>query len=148
MTPGKFLLLFAGGVAEVAESLAAGVDAAGERLLDQLYLPQAHEELSRALQGERPPPAGSLGIVETLGAAAALLAADAACKAANVALGTLRLARGIGGKGFFTLGGDQHDVEAALEAAAGAVSPGAVVDVQLVASPHPDLRGSILPRGR
>ncbi len=145
VTPGKYLLLFGGEVAEVAEALAAGEAIAGDRLLDKLYLPMVHPEVPAALRGVRPLPQGALGIVETLGAAAALLAADASCKAARVVLGTLHLARGIGGKGYFTLGGEQHDVEAALEAASGALAAGALVEVQLVAAPHGDLRGPVLP---
>jgi microcompartment protein CcmL/EutN len=147
VTPGKYLLLFCGEVAEVAEALAAGEAVAGDRLLDKLYLPQAHPELLLTLPGPRPLPAMALGIVETIGAAAALLAADAACKVAKVTLGTLHLAKGIGGKGYFTLGGEQFDVEAALEAAVGAVASGSIVEVQLVASPHPELRGPIVPKG-
>lgn len=146
VTPGKYLLLFAGEVAEVGEALAAGRAIAGDRLLDVLYLPQAHPELLAALPAPRPLAAGALGIVETLGAAGALLAADAACKAARVGLGTLHLARGIGGKGYFTLGGEQPDVEAALEAAVGAVAAGGLVETQLVPAPHPELRGPVLPR--
>ncbi len=145
VTPGKYLLLFAGEVAEVGEALAAGKAVAEGRLLDELYLPQAHPELLLTLPAPRPLPPGALGIVETLGAAGALLAADAACKAARVALGTLHLAKGIGGKGYFTLGGEQPDVEAALEAAAGAVAAGGIVEIQLVAAPHPELRGPVLP---
>ncbi|MHB8418867.1 MAG: BMC domain-containing protein [Myxococcales bacterium] len=146
VTPGKYLLLFAGGVAEVGEALSAGKAIASDRLLDELYLPQAHPELLLALPAPRALPAGSLGIVETLGAAGCLLAADAACKAARVTLGTLHLARGIGGKGYFTMAGEQPDVEAALEAAAGALAAGALVELQLVAAPHPELRGSVLPQ--
>jgi microcompartment protein CcmL/EutN len=144
VTPGKYLLLFAGEVAEVGEALAAGEAVAGDRLLDKLYLPQAHPELLLALPGPRALPALSLGIVETIGAAAALLAADAACKAARVTLGTLHLAKGIGGKGYFTLAGELYDIEAALEAAVGAVQPGAIVETQLIASPHAELRGPIV----
>lgn len=156
VSPGKFLLFFGGGVAEVHEALLAGKAIAGDRLLDELYLPQAHEELWRGLaqdgwlRGGPPPPpreqAGSaLAIVEAIGAAATLLAADAACKAAFVALGALHLARGIGGKGYFTLSGEQHDLEAALEAAARAVTAGALVETQLLASPHPELWGPVVP---
>jgi microcompartment protein CcmL/EutN len=146
VTPGKYLLLFAGEVAEVGEALATGRAIAGDRLLDQLFLPQAHSELLLTLPAPRSLPAGSLGIVETLGAAGALLAADAACKAARVSLGTLHLAKGIGGKGYFTLGGEQPDVEAALEAAVSAVAAGGIVETQLVPAPHAELRGPVLAR--
>ncbi len=50
VSPGKYLVLFAGGVAEVDESLAAGAAAAGDSLLDRLFLPQAHEQLLPAVR--------------------------------------------------------------------------------------------------
>ena len=50
VSPGKYLILFAGGVAEVEESQAAGAAAAGEALVDRLFLPQAHEQLLPAIR--------------------------------------------------------------------------------------------------
>ena len=50
VSPGKYLVLFAGGVAEVDESLGAGAQAAGEALVDRLFLPQAHEQLLPAIR--------------------------------------------------------------------------------------------------
>ena len=57
----------------------------------------------------------------------------------------LQLARGIGGKGWFTLAGEHADVEAALLAGAAALEPALVVGRELVPRPHPGLRGPVLP---
>jgi len=145
ITPGKYLLLFSGGVAEVEEAFAAGVEAAGTTLLDRLLLPYADEALLRALSGHfHSGLEESVGVVETHTVAAALLAADKALKGAEVRLIQLQLARGIGGKGYFTLTGPLHMVEAALAIVSLAVTPPLLLATELLQSPHPDLKGRLL----
>jgi len=151
-SPGKYLVLFAGGVAEVEESMEAGAAAAKETLLDRLFLPQAHAQILPAIRaGIDGLPRVALegagqaaGMVEVATAAAALRAADAACKAAEVQLQLLRLARGIGGKGFFILRGELYAVEAAVEQAREAAGAGLLTAAEIVAAPHADLRGRAL----
>jgi microcompartment protein CcmL/EutN len=58
----------------------------------------------------------ALGVIETLSAAAAIVAADRAAKTAEVTLRDIRLANGLGGKGYVFLTGDVGDVQAAVEA--------------------------------
>lgn len=140
VTPGKYLLLFSGDVAEVEESFAAAVDFAGPLLLDKLLLTYAHEALVDGLRDLFAPDwEESVGVVETHTVAAALLAADAALKKADVRLMQLRLARGIGGKGYFVLTGALHMIEAALEAARLAVAENLLVNAELIQHPHPEL---------
>lgn len=146
VTPGKYLLLLRGDVAETEEALGAAADLAGDRLLDRLFLPQAHGELWLALGQPRRLSLQAVGIVETLGAVGALRAADAACKAAAVEIASLQLSRGIGGKGILTLTGEQHAVEAALDAAASALgNGGGLIERQLIARPHDEFAGTVLP---
>jgi microcompartment protein CcmL/EutN len=140
VTPGKFLVLVDGGVAEVDEAYRVGLEIAGDWLLDRLFLPQVHASLWPALAGKAT--AGTvdaLGIVETTTVAATLLAADAAAKAAQVHLIELQLARGIGGKGFFTLTGPLAEVEAAVDAAVGIVDAAVLAATEIIAAPHGDL---------
>lgn len=140
VSPGKFLLLFEGGVAEVEESLAAGREAAGALLLDTLFLTGVHDALIAALRGDFGQDlAESVGLVETQTVASALLAADTALKRAEVTLLSLQLAKGIGGKGVFSLTGSLDMVEAALEGAAAAVGAGLLVTTELIQQPHPEL---------
>lgn len=140
VTPGKLYLVFTGGVAEVEEALFAGREAAGDRELDWLLLPYAHEALVPALDGvEAPPIDASLGILEFDGVAATLRAADAALKAADTRLVALHLARGIGGKGYLAFTGEQDAVEASLEAGDLAVDPAQRVGYELIPRPHPDV---------
>jgi microcompartment protein CcmL/EutN len=101
ITPGKFLVLVDGEVADVECAFDEGVAVARSGLIDKLFLPHASPPLALALQGALPKgPLDSLGLVETHSVASVLLAADAALKAAEVRLVKLELARGIGGKGY------------------------------------------------
>jgi microcompartment protein CcmL/EutN len=141
VSPGKFLVLVEGAVAAVEEAFRAGIDAAGDRVVDRLFLPQPHAALWEALAGETNSATEieSLGIVETTTVAATLLGADAALKVAVVRLIELQLGRGIGGKGFFTLTGALADVEAAVEAAVGILDAALLQATQIIAAPHADL---------
>jgi microcompartment protein CcmL/EutN len=140
VSPGKFLVLVDGGVAAVDEAYRAGLDVAADKGVDRLFLPQAHASLWPALAGEaRSGIVDSLGIVETTTVAATLLAADAAAKAAAVRLIELQLARGIGGKGFFTVTGPLAEVEAAVEAAVAILEAPQLYATEIIAAPHADL---------
>ena len=67
---------------------------------------------------------------------ATLLAADAACKVALVELVEMRLGQGLGGKAYFVLTGELFDIEAAMDAAAGAINGDLIVSREIVARPH------------
>jgi microcompartment protein CcmL/EutN len=149
VSPGKYLILFAGGVGEVEESQAAGAAAAGESLVDRLFLPQAHPQLLPAIRAgadgfEHAAAEESAGLVELHSVAAALRSADAACKAAEVRLQLLHLARGIGGKAWFIVRGSLESVEASVAAATQAAGDGLLAGAEVIARPHLDLRGIAL----
>jgi microcompartment protein CcmL/EutN len=151
-SPGKYLLLFAGGVAEVQESAQAARAAAGDSLLDHLLLVQAHPALLPALRAGAAGLAEvsarraghSAGLLELATAAAALRAADAACKAAEVELQLLHVARGIGGKAWFVVRGALADVEAAVLAGQQAAGEGRVAGAEILAAPDASLTGRAL----
>jgi microcompartment protein CcmL/EutN len=145
VSPGKYLLLFSGPVAEVQESFQAGVETAGRTLLDKLLLHGAADGLIAGLMGRFSGRYGeSVGIVETHTVAATLLCADTALKRADVTLERLQLARGIGGKGVFVVTGELHMVEAALEGVATAVEPHLLQTTELIQRPSPELIGRVL----
>jgi len=145
ISPGHYLIIIAGGVAEVEESFDAAVRHAGEMLLDELFLPQVHEDVSRAIAGEFPE-AGedidAMAILETHTVTASVLAADAACKAAEVQLVQMRLGQGLGGKGYFVLTGELHDVNAAVSAAREVVGGDAFLSLETIPRPHPEFVAS------
>jgi microcompartment protein CcmL/EutN len=92
LSGGKHLVVLAGGVAEVEEAMAAGRQAAGDRLHDRVELAYADAQvwpmLARAgvvvpADWADDAAAEALAIVETRTVCAAIAAADAACKAAD-----------------------------------------------------------------
>jgi microcompartment protein CcmL/EutN len=116
--PGKYLVLISGQVGPVQEALAAGLVAGSGAVVDHVYLPGVHPDVPESIAASRRPDlTEALGIVETAGVAAAIQAADAGLKGAQVTLLELRLADGLGGKGLAFFSGTVTDVEAAVDAA-------------------------------
>jgi len=116
--PGKYLVYVAGDVASVEEALAAGLEVAGEALVDQIFLPDAHPQVVEAIGGLRRRRRGeALGVVETRTVAAIVGAADRGVKGAEVELQEVRLADELGGKAYCLFQGSVADVEAAVELA-------------------------------
>jgi microcompartment protein CcmL/EutN len=139
--PGKYLTIICGGVAEVEEAMLAGLEAGGDMVVADLFLPHVHRDVIPALAGTAViAEFGSLGILETLAAATCLQAADIAAKATPVQLAEIRLANGLGGKGYFVMTGELADVEGALAAARDfAAGAGLLAACELIPAPHPDL---------
>ncbi len=141
VSPGKFLILITGDVGSVEEAYLAGLAGADGWLVDHLFLPQPHEGVIEALERRLPRvDPDAVGLLETFSAVSAIRAADVALKAAEVVLMELHYERHLGGKGYFALTGDLHDVEAALSAAVGAVGDqGLLLKQELIPRPHEDL---------
>lgn len=117
--PGKFMVMIAGDTDAVSSSIAAGLDLAGDTVVDELIIPNVHPEVFPAISGTRViETTEALGIIETFSVASIIEAADAAVKAANVQLMEIHLAMAIGGKGYVTLTGEVAAVTAAVEAGA------------------------------
>ena len=146
VSPGKFWILIGGDVAEVRAALARGLQAAADSLLDSFFIPQLHDGVMPALQGT----AGggdddALGVIETLTAASAILASDQAAKAARVTLRHIRLADGLGGKGYVFLSGEVSDVQAAVEAGReDARKKGLLVRSVVIPRLHPQMKQRVL----
>jgi microcompartment protein CcmL/EutN len=146
---GKHLVMLEGGVAEVEEAMAAGRAAGAEHLLDDVELPAAHDQVWPMLGAPVAPPdwtadptADAVTIIETRTVCAAIAAADAACKVADVTVRDVRFAVDLAGKAYFTLTGTLDAIEAAARAAKDAASD-RVVGIELIAQPSPDLRGRL-----
>lgn len=145
ISPGRFLSLFWGDVASVEASMQEGMEVAGDALVDHLYLPGAHPAILDLLtKRSKPAEIDSLGIVETHSVSSALLAADAALKAADVGLLELRLASGLAGKGYFVLSGSLDSVEASLDAARNGLLAVQLVSVEVIPRPDPEFTRFLL----
>lgn len=144
--PGKYLVMVTGGVGPVQESLATGLAVGSGAVIDHVYLPGVHPDVPASLSSARRPELHeALGIVETSSVAAAIHAADAGLKSAQVTLLELRLADGLGGKGVVFLCGTVTDVEAALEAATGAIADGGhLLNAVVIPQLHPEMTENLL----
>ncbi len=145
--PGKYLLLAGGEVADVQEAEAAALEVARNALLDRIFLPEIHPDVLASLGGERRrDPGGAVGVIETRTVASVISAADRAVKGALVSLLDIRLADGLGGKGYLLLGGELSDVQAGVDLGVGGITPsgglvGSVVIPQMHEEMYENLRG-------
>lgn len=144
--PGKYMVLVGGQVGPVEESFQAGLAAARDAIVDQLFLPYVHPAIFPALASATPPGAGeALGIIETVTVATCIVAADRAVKAADVQLLDLRLANGLGGKSFVLIEGAVSEVEAAMSAGVAYVKgEGLLVREVIIPQIHPHLKDKII----
>ncbi|HEX7879028.1 MAG TPA: BMC domain-containing protein [Candidatus Eisenbacteria bacterium] len=139
VTPGKLLVLVTGSVAAVEFAMEAGRAVAGEQLLDQLFLPQAHPDVASVLGLAPTGTIESLGFFECRTVAAGLLSADAAAKASDIRLLTILAARGIGRRTLTLFTGTLHDVEASLAAGNSVLAGrGGALAAVVIPRAHPD----------
>ena len=146
---GKHLVMLEGGVAEIDEAMRAGNLAGKEVVLDRLELAHADPQVwpmlgapVTSLDWTDDPGAEAVAIIETRTVCAAIAAADAACKVADVLVRDVRLAFDLAGKAFFTLTGTLDSIEAAVLAATDAAAD-RLVGLEVIAQPSPDLRGRL-----
>jgi microcompartment protein CcmL/EutN len=118
---GKYLIVIGGSVSDVEAAIQAGLNIAGEAIIDHLVVANVHESVfpalgqSVVLDAEQ---AGALGVVETFSGTSILAAADAAAKAARITLFRIHIAMAMGGKGLCLMTGAVADVRAGVQAAA------------------------------
>ena len=138
---GKYIVIVTGEVSAVSESVAAGKAEAGQRLIDSMVISHVHEQVPRAINacneiGE----VAAIGVMEAYSLCAAVVAADAAVKAADIHLMDVRL----GGKSFITMTGDVAAVRAAIHAAEGMPEvKGLLSESVVIPHPHPDIVKSL-----
>lgn len=112
---GKYVVLIGGVLADVESSMQAGMDIAGNMLLDHFIIQNVHEQVIPALKGKiKVPEIEAIGIIETKEVASAIYAADAAVKKAAVTLIEARMQPG--GKGLVVFTGEVGAVRSALQA--------------------------------
>ena len=146
--PGHYLVMVTGDVAPVEEAVNAGQEIGRSALRDTIFLPNVHPGVIAGINGGRQlEVSDALGVIETLTVAAAIHAADAGLKGAEVTLWQLRLADGLGGKGIVLFAGLVADVEAAVEIAVARVEEMLVRQV-IIPQLHEEMKESIATFGR
>ena len=115
--PGRFHSLFVGGVAEAEASHRVATERHGAALLAEIFSSLwCTQHWWRAWRVRTEAHPDTLGVVEGTTVAHTLVAADRALKDASVRLAGIRVAVGLGGRAFFVVHGEQHDVEASVAA--------------------------------
>jgi microcompartment protein CcmL/EutN len=142
--PGKFLIIVVGEVDDVKEAMEAGTHYASYTQTDSIIIENLHEQVLPAIQGANPVgDIGAVGLVETWVSPSCVIAADAACKAADIRLIEVRLANGLGGKAYLSLTGDLDAVEAAIDAAVEAVTSGQLIRKEIIPAPHEHVKPTL-----
>jgi microcompartment protein CcmL/EutN len=141
--PGKYLVLVSGDTASVDEALDVGLATGGATVLDSVFLPDIHPAVTGAIASADEAAwvdGDALGIVETQHVATVIQAADAGVKAAFVEVSAVRMADGLGGKGYVLFSGEVAEVQAAVEAAEQwASESGYVLQANVIAQLHAEM---------
>ena len=142
---GKYYIVVSGEVAAVRSAVEAGREVAESLLIDSVVIPNVDDQVAPAISAcTVVDHLNALGIMETYSLCAAVHAADAAAKAAEVELLEVRLGRGLGGKSFILLTGDVAAVQASIKAAeALEETQGLMAKSAVIPSPHPDMLRAI-----
>ncbi|MEF9918055.1 MAG: BMC domain-containing protein [Eubacterium sp.] len=142
LCPGKYVTIISGDVGAVQSSIKNGERIGGIYVLESHVIPNIHPDVLPAMLG-----AGevgevkALGIVETINAISSIMIGDVCVKASNVDLIEIRIARGLGGKGFVLLTGEISSVKTAIKAAEVEMSDlGVITSYSVIASPHKDIK--------
>jgi microcompartment protein CcmL/EutN len=128
---GKYLVMVGGNVADVESSLKAGLETAGNTVLDQFLIQNVHPQLPPAIKGKVKVAAiEAVGIIETKEVASAIFAGDAAVKAAKVDL--IEARNQPGAKGMVVLTGEVGAVRAAVAAGVASIKKEGMLIAEVV----------------
>ena len=144
--PGKYTILFYGDVAAVNASLDAGAAVIDAHLVDSVVIPRIHPQVIQAISlSTAPDGVNAVGVMEFFSVTAAVYAADAAAKAADVTLLDVRLGVGIRGKSFAVLTGEVAAVEEAVRCGmAAGEEKGLAVTSTVIPSPRKEIFDTLL----
>jgi microcompartment protein CcmL/EutN len=128
---GKYVVMVGGVLADVQQSMKAGLETAGGTVVDHFIIQNAHEQLAAAIKGRvKVPELEAVGIIETKEVASAIYAGDAAAKAAAVSLVEAR--NQPGGKGLVVLTGEVGAVRSAMAAGLATIKKDGMLVSQVV----------------
>ena len=139
--PGKYQVLFAGEISTVEASMKAGCMFGEENIVDAIVIPRLDEQVIKAIHlAAVPEEPNAVGVMEFFNVTAAIFAADAAVKSADVQLMEVRLGTGIGGKSYVTLTGAVASVNEAVENGINHESTkGMLVGKVVIPNPHREI---------
>ena len=112
--PGKYMIVVSGDVGAVKNSVERGKSIADVFLVESHIINNVSPQVLVAIAGATDiKDLKSIGAIETISALTIIKAADIAVKASNVQLIEVRIAKGLGGKGFLIMTGEISSVKSA-----------------------------------
>ena len=148
--PGKYVIIVGGHVGPVKAAMSKAELVSGIYLIDTHILDNIREEVLPAIAGVTPTQQiqavkAEIGAIETISALTAIIAADTAVKASKVSIVDLRIARGLGGKGYLVITGEVSSVRSAVNACLAKLGiSGEVTSTSIIPRPHPQIVESLL----
>ena len=142
--PGKYVIIVGGHVGPVKAAMSKAELVSGIYLIDTHILDNI-EEVLPAIAGVTPTQQiQAVGAIETISALTAIIAADTAVKASKVSIVDLRIARGLGGKGYLVITGEVSSVRSAVNACLAKLGiSGEVTSTSIIPRPHPQIVESL-----
>ena len=146
LCPGKYITIITGELSAVKTAIAVGERVGDFFLIDAYVLSNVHDSVMSALTATSEiGSVSALGVVETMSAVTAVMVGDTAAKASKVNLIEIRIARGLGGKGFALFSGEISSVKAAVQACLNEYQmTGEILYATTIASPNKALIDSLL----
>ena len=142
--PGKYVIIVGGHVGPVKAAMSKAELVSGIYLIDTHILDNIREEVLPAIAGVTQQ-IQAVGAIETISALTAIIAADTAVKASKVSIVDLRIARGLGGKGYLVITGEVSSVRSAVNACLAKLGiSGEVTSTSIIPRPHPQIVESLL----
>jgi len=139
--PGKYICIIAGDVGAINNAVEVGRKLGGIFQIEAIVMPNIHPDVFSALSGTTQiENLHSIGVIETMSALSSIMVGDTAIKASNISLVEIRIARGLGGKGFTIISGEISSVKRALKACEDKYSAtGEILCASVIANPEKDL---------
>ena len=136
--PGKYVIIVGGHVGPVKAAMSKAELVSGIYLIDTHILDNIREEVLPAIAGVTPTQQiQAVGAIETISALTAIIA--------KVSIVDLRIARGLGGKGYLVITGEVSSVRSAVNACLAKLGiSGEVTSTSIIPRPHPQIVESLL----
>jgi len=143
--PGKYVVMISGRVGDVKSAMKTGEVIGGMFVVESYFLASIEESVIPAISGICDViDIKSIGVLETISGISAVIAGDVAVKASNVEVVDIRMARGLGGKGFMIITGEVSSVKMAIDSCVNELGDlGTITSHCVIPSPHKDLLSSI-----
>lgn len=144
--PGKYVTVISGEVGAVKNAVEAGKIVGSTFTIEAYVIPNINENVFPALTGTICfDNVASIGIIETISAISSIIAGDIAVKSANVKLMEIRVARGLGGKGFVMMTGEVAAVKASITTCEDRMKDeGSIISSVVIASPSKELISTLI----